>query len=58
MLDPLNADTALIGVDAVLDGARRYIHARGDPPKGRKWGPIHIAKIESKVNKLLGQARQ
>ena len=49
MLDPLDANNVLVGITDVLDGAKRYIEARGNPIREKYWDADHTKKIETKL---------
>ena len=58
MLDPLDANNVLVGITDVLDGAKRYIEARGNPIREKYWDADHTKTIETKLRTIRGTAHQ
>ncbi|CAK0874601.1 unnamed protein product, partial [Prorocentrum cordatum] len=58
MRDPEEEDRMLVGTEQVLDGARRYIPRRDDPPWGGEWDAEHAAAMRARLERQRSEARR
>ncbi|CAK0822377.1 unnamed protein product [Prorocentrum cordatum] len=58
MRDPEEEDRMLVGTEQVLDGARRCILRRDDPPWGGEWDAEHAAAMRARLERQRSEARR
>eukprot|EP00959_Pyramimonas_sp_CCMP1952_P210508 4405318-Pyramimonas_sp.AAC.1 len=56
MRDPEDESRMCIGTPQVLDGARRYILRRDNPPWGQEWDADHAAAMRGRLERQRSEA--